>query len=304
MSNRFTALILGLILVTGCLPLVAQTYTLQRLTIPYAPNATIWAEGINNRGAIVGAMANSHGSYSFKRDANGVFELPIYDSNSTQRHHLLGINDSGVMVGYYDTDYPDGMRRGFLLYHGVFTEYIVQPGWNTEIHGINNKGDFVGAADVVDVQHIRRYFGFVNSNGVVSKIYCPGGNVAIPYAIAADGTIVGTCPHIGYGVGFIRGPAGHVKTFQVPGTWLATSAYGINNVAHKIVGYYTTQDVHGYRFDHGFVYDYLTDIFTTIDWPGHPYNMTYITGINSKGVIVGWARPFRYGVVGFVGTPQ
>lgn len=34
MSNRCTALILGLIMAAACLPLAAQTYTFQQLIVP------------------------------------------------------------------------------------------------------------------------------------------------------------------------------------------------------------------------------------------------------------------------------
>ena len=54
MSNRFTALILGLILVAGCLPLPAQTYQLQWINFRKMSDANTIALGINNRGAVVG----------------------------------------------------------------------------------------------------------------------------------------------------------------------------------------------------------------------------------------------------------
>src|SRR5262249_1774444 len=103
MPSRFTALILGLLLLAGCLPLAAQTYTFQQLTIPYAPNADVWANGINNRGAIVGTFLNNrraHKYRGFKRDANGVFEPPIDRPNSNFYTYLTGINDNGVIAGY------------------------------------------------------------------------------------------------------------------------------------------------------------------------------------------------------------
>ena len=54
MLRRFVNLALRLILAAGCLPLAAQTYTLQALSVPYAPNHPTHALGINNRGAVVG----------------------------------------------------------------------------------------------------------------------------------------------------------------------------------------------------------------------------------------------------------
>lgn len=54
MSNRWKVLVLNLIVAASCLSLSAQTYTLQAIPVPYAPNSNSRALGINNRGAVVG----------------------------------------------------------------------------------------------------------------------------------------------------------------------------------------------------------------------------------------------------------
>ncbi len=309
MSNRFTALILGLMLVAGCLPLTAQTYTFQQLTIPYAPNADVWANGINNRGAIVGTFLNNrhaHKYRGFKRDANGVLESPIDKPNSNFYTSLTGVNDNGVIVGF--------SNWAFLLYKGAFIDYFGPPYLHTPraaaINGINNKGDFVGATrtDGGGGQHWTIFRAWARINGTVVKFECPRARFldslrTIPAGIAADGTIVGTCSKNGIPVGFIRGPAGQYQLLQVPGAD-STHFNAINNVTHQIVGYYTTQGT-----AHGVVYDYLTDAVTTVDWPDPNTQQSYITGINSHGVIVGYAavndaQGNALPVLSFIGTPQ
>jgi hypothetical protein len=90
----------------------------------------------------------------------------------------------------------------------------------------------------------------------------------------------------------------------------STVATGINNVAGKIVGYY--RDLQDNL--HGFVYDYRADLaglddtsqntfltvhVQTVDYPGAV--STWISDINSKGVIVGLAElPPTFT---FIGTP-
>lgn len=295
MSSISRLLALGLMLAIVCLPLAAQTYTLQRFQA-YGPKVNTYASGINNRGAIVGNCDFG----GFKRDANGVFEPPIADPNAGSNGLTVvkGINDSGVIAGYYSSPTQSNFP-GFLLYQGVFTDYYVQPGKNTLIFGINNKGDLVGNATGLD----GNLHGFVSRNGVVSQVDFPGGARTKPYGIAADGTIVGSFHEHRVIQGFLRGPAGHYQALNIPGA-IQTVAYGINNVAHKIVGVYTTS---GHA--HGFVYDYITGVITTIDWPNPTTYYTAVTGVNSHGVIVGWSWTYdshhnQSPVFSFIGTPQ
>jgi hypothetical protein len=290
MSNRCKSLVLSFIMVAGCLPLAAQTYTLQTFSIPYAPGFSTYALGINNRGAIAGYFEHWLGGpfRGFKRDANGVVEGPIDDPNAGVPLTVpSGINDSGVIVGYYGA--TRNFFGGFVLDHGVFTNVAI--GTSTLILGINNAGDFVGSFDG---------HGFVSNHGVVSQIDFPGGGLTSCTGIATDGTIVGDHIDIFHrSHGFLRGPAGQFKAFQISGKF--TTANGVNNAAHQIVG--------SYGKGHGYVYDYITGLVTTVDWPDPNTHQTVITGVNSQGVIVGWAQikdpqkglqpPFS-----FIGTPQ
>lgn len=307
MSNRCCPLLAILILGVACLPLAAQTYSLQGFSVPYAPNYETRAWGINNRGAVVGHIFKPHSGglvRGFKRDANGVFEPPIDDPDPLTSANFLapaGINEYGVIVGYYASA-SHNAYSGFLLSKGVFTDYFLQPGRNTEIRGINNKGDFVGV--YVDLNYVQ--WAFASVNGIVTTFNYPGADPAstIPQGIAADGAIVGYFRHNGQYWAFIRGPAGQSKAFQFPGA-LDTSAYGINDASHEIVGLYSTSSL-----GHGFVYDYISGAFTTVDWPPDPtIQATVVTGINSHGVIVGYVLTYdsqtgKQNTFGFIGTPQ
>ena len=241
----------------------------------------------------------------FKRNANGVFERPIDDPNSRSCLYCpftiaTGINDFGVVAGYY-TESSGSRTVGFLRDKGVFTDFYAQPGTNTFILGINNQGDLVGISQVNVNGPVH---GFASVDGVVSSVDFPGAIVTFPYGIATDGTIVGEFLIKRHTFGFIRGPAGQYRAFQIPGTTMAVP-YAVNNAAHKIVGFYVAPN----QTTHGFVYDYITDITTTVDWPDPTTTFTVITGINSQGVIVGWTYTYdSQGHVlpefGFIGTPQ
>jgi hypothetical protein len=309
MPGHFAKLTLGLILVAGYLPLTAQTYTLQAISVPYAPNYPAHALGINNRGSVVGYFSSDINGDTpirgFKRDANGVFESPINDPNSTSCLYCpftiaTGIDDSGVIVGYY-TDSSGSRTVGFIRDKGVFTDFSAQADTNTFILGVNNKRDLVGVSQAVVRGPVQ---GFASIDGVVSPVDFPGAIVTFPYGIASDGTIVGEFLIKRRTFGFIRGPAGQYKAFQIPGAMMAVP-YAVNNVAHKIAGFYVIPN----QTTHGFVYDYITDTTMTVDWADPTTTFTAITGINSQGVIVGWtyiydSQGHPLPEFGFIGTPQ
>ena len=87
----------------------------------------------------------------------------------------------------------------------------------------------------------------------------------------------------GHHQAFLRGPAGQFAPLQIPGAH-SSYAYGINTAAHQIVGTYDD----GVRL-RGFVYDYITGTYTTVEYPDPNIQTTIITGVNSQGVIVGYA---------------
>lgn len=309
MSNRCKALVLSLIFAACWVPLAAQTYTLQAFSVPYIQNGDTVPLAINNRGAVVGyvhylnSQTREPFTRGFKRDANGVFERPIdYPTTQTPMYTVAtGINDSGVIVGYYKAPNHNNNPSGFFLNNGTFTDYFLSPpGKYTQILGINNRGDIVG--NFPGVQGSGGH-GFVSVNGMVTQFDYPGATRTIPGGIAADDTIVGLYYFPGTW-GFIRGPAGQYAALQqIPGS-RNSEAHGVNNAAHKIVGRYS--DAQG---NHGFVYDYITGVVTTVDWPDPNTFWTVVTGINSQGVIVGWAYlqdslGNRLPTFGFIGTPQ
>jgi len=297
-----------LILAAACLPLAAQTYTFQAFSYPYFSNVYTRPMGINNRGAVVGVIihvsrppcASGFIFSGFKRHADGVFEKPIADPTVTSGGDCYlvatGINKYGEIIGTY-VDNNTGNYSGFLINNGVLSSYLVPGSSNSFIYGINGNGDFVGESDL-------RPPAFVNRNGVVSHFKYPGAGTTVPNAIAADGTIVGYFAIFGHPFqAFLRGPAGQFAPLKVPGAH-ASVAYGVNNAAHQIVGMYDDR-IH----TRGFVYDYTTGVYATVEYPDPNIAYTIITGVNSHGVIVGYAsvRDAQGNLLpefGFIGTPQ
>ena len=113
----------------------------------------------------------------------------------------LGINDQEQVVGDYVT--PDGVRRGFLLSKGTYTNFAAPGAILTVAEGINNSGVIVGLyMDANNAQH-----GFVKSGGSFTTIDFPKSTATEVNSINAQGQIVGRYTDtIGVDHGFLGVP--------------------------------------------------------------------------------------------------
>ncbi len=251
--------------------------------------------------------------FGFKRDANGVLEAPIADPENLSGTYATGINNFGEITGWYEIS-TSGLSEtfGFELTGGVRGTYMTidlshDYPYSTVINGLNNLGDFVGTRTGPPSG------AFASIAGIVTSVQFPGAFETTANGIGWDDSIVG-CANRG-AFAFVRGPHENFLKLEVAGAQ-KTCALGINEAAGKIVGYY--QDAVGGTGApyHGFIYNYASDLrFTSqlsaaavrsipvqaIDYPGAIG--TRVTGINSKGTIVGWAEMADGFVVSFTGTP-
>ena len=189
-----------------------------------------------------------------------------------------------------------------MLDQGNFTTVDVGGGPNTWVTGINNAGDYVGGYG----PQIFPSNGFVNHEGTISPVSVPGAKSTLPYGIATDGSLVGCTLLHNQDFVFVRGPQGQYQTFHIPNA-SNQCAFGINNGAHLIVGYYLDNAL----IYHGFTYDYLAGgagvadgasvSVITVDYPGAI--ITEVTGVNGKGEISGYAVLPTGSYFGFIGTP-
>jgi hypothetical protein len=82
-----------------------------------------------------------------------------------------------------------------------------------------------------------------------------------------------------------------------PGS-IFTQATGENNRG-LVVGTY--QD--SANAFHGFVYDSKTATYTSVDDP-HGVGVTFVNGVNDRGMLVGFTMPTGTTASGFVATPK
>lgn len=231
------------------------------------------ATGINNCGQMIGRTGN-HG-FLLSGGNLTTFDAP----GATNYTNPYGINNSGQIVGNYQSDQPFvGFVHGFLRSpDGSFTT-IDPPGANglfTAALGINNSGQIVGSfADSAG-----KYHGFLLSGGTYTIIDAgpDDANTGL-YGINDAGQIVGYFNDRIGGHGFLRSPDGSFTPIEVPGAEIGTAPYGIN-ASGLIVGSYGTSPS-----SHGFL-RLLDGTFITIDAPGA--NFTGVAAINDSGQIAG-----------------
>jgi uncharacterized membrane protein len=185
----------------------------------------------------------------------------------------LGINDSGLIVGYYllDTGGPVSEVHGFMLDdQGNYTTLDAPGAALTVAIGINASGQIVGAYGYADLTD----HGFLlDDQGSYTTLDAPGSTYSEAYGINASGQIVGYYLDVAFNRhGFLL-DSGSYTTLDVPGTNL-TEAFGIN-ASGQIVGIH--DDEHGFLLDQG--------SYTTLDVSGAI--RTEANGINDLGQIVG-----------------
>ena len=132
----------------SCFLKTGDVYT----TIDYPGAAATYCTGINNNGLIVGYFTDTAGKMSgflYDESKSGNEFAAISHPAATETGWVgtivWGINDSGMMAGYYMTD--DGIFFGFLHDGDDFVQTIAHPGTSssTMVFDINNNGQIVGS---------------------------------------------------------------------------------------------------------------------------------------------------------------
>lgn len=188
---------------------------------------------------------------------------------------LVGINDSGRMVGGYNNTNLDIYLadHGYELKGNAFSTIDYPGALQTEVEAINKKGELVG--DFEDASG--NVHGFKLAGKTYTQLDYPGiTSSTVALGINASGEIVGIYDNPNH-TGFLLS-GGTYTSIAVPGA-VYTYTEGINKYG-VIVGYYfdTSGNSHGFTWNKGTV--------TTIDY-GNGYPNTYLASIDDSGVIVG-----------------
>jgi len=250
---------------------------------PLAVNGTYaGSEGINDSGTIVGTYLDDNSVAQGFIDINGNFTTVTDPTVGTNGTYAFGINDSGEVVGYFET-YTVGAGthlNGYVYRDGVYKTISDPLGIATFALGINNKGDVVGDYQFLAGQPGNYHGGeegFIYSKGKYTTISDPSGTVTAATGINDKGDIVGLYEDSNGGVHGFLYSHGQYTTINDP---LATNLTVLNGINDKgqIVGYYNNGGAaHSFLYDHG--------IFVPINDPLG--QATAVLGINNHSDIVG-----------------
>jgi len=239
------------------------------------------ANGINNRGDVVGTGSNAKGERRGFIYKEGIYTelLPLGWVDA----EVGGINDKGVVIGRGIKNYTDDdLPKGFIYKNGVY-KTLRSPLFPPTVHldsinDINDFGAIVGSCSygVPAWGWAGATYGFVYRTGIYQWFLPKGYEYAEVAAINNRGAVVGWVEEGPNITGFIyRG--GIYRWLIMPGR-TATWPLDINNRG-EVVGY--SGDLNGHS--KGFVYS--KGAYTELLPPGWIY--AEAIAINNKGVVVG-----------------
>lgn len=214
----------------------------------------------------------------------------IVNANDPTFNQELGINNSGLISGYFGSGAAGHPNKGYTV-APPYTSFANEnfPGSvQTQVTGLNNVGTTVGFWSNSNLGvGMDSNFGFVDIGGVFTDVNNPAtattppvfnqllgvndANIAVGFYTDAGGVTHGYTYNIG------------AKTFSAniddPNAVGNTTAAAINN-AGEIAGFYTGADT----FTHGFID--IGGVFTTLDGLGAVD--TSLLGLNNLGEAVGF----------------
>jgi hypothetical protein len=291
---KFKSFALGLgFAVLACVSTFAQTsYNFQ--TINYPHDTFTQLLGLNISGEIAGYHnVNDNKGFTYELSTKKFTNENYPGSAATQ---VIGIDGFGGTCGFYVDQ--AGVTHGFLDDNNAFKKVDFPGTPFNQLLGRNNLAQAAGY-----------YSKTANGTGpFVPYIYDINGGVfeviRIPKSVSAQATDINFRQQVtGFFIdskGVNHGwwlNAGTLLQLDYPGSTF-TQATGENNFG-LVVGTY--QDSAG--ASHGFVYDSNTSTYSSVDDPSG-VGVTFVNGVNDKGMLVGFTMPTSTTASGFVATPK
>jgi len=207
-------------------------------------------------------------------------------------NQLLGVNNEGVIAGYFGSGAQGHPNQGYLLHNGYFTSENFPGSVQTQVTGLNDRGVTVGFWSTMNTaSQTNNNFGFYAAGGRFHTVNFPTGDNASPQV----DQLLGVNDHdvaVGFytnGQGSNRGYTYDIRTHQftrvlVPGAPAgqagpSLTAAGINNRG-DVTGFYaasSTQTDAFLRLSYG--------RFLTLAVPGA--SGTQALGVNDSDEVVG-----------------
>jgi hypothetical protein len=232
--------------------------------------------------------ASGQGAYSFRT---------LDNAKDVTFNQLLGINNSGVIAGYFGSGAAGHPNKGYKLFpsygHGRYASENFPGSVQTQVTGLNDNGDTVGFWSSMDTASmVNDNFGFYKLDGRESHtVQFPTGDNAKPPVDQLLGINDGDIA-VGFytnGGGSNRGYTYNINTRQftrvlVPGYPTGTAGPSLTAAAIN-----DHRDVAGFYIDRNGNTDaflaYRHGKFRTLDYPGA--SATQAFGVNDRDELVG-----------------
>jgi probable HAF family extracellular repeat protein/VCBS repeat-containing protein len=189
------------------------------------------------------------------------------------------INNQGDVVGLYET-------HGFFYSDGSYTAIDPADSTQTAIFSVDNYDEMVGY--YIDSSDEYIGFQYSDSSGSYTNLISPYSSTPIlteAYDINGFGDVVGYY-RSGSDISSDRAYLFKDGTVYLTIAPSGHESYALAiNDSEQVVGYYVVYNADSTTTDHGFLYDYNSDTYTTIDFPGS--TQTTPEAINNSGQIVG-----------------
>ncbi|MGH3190981.1 MAG: hypothetical protein ACRDPY_03540 [Streptosporangiaceae bacterium] len=271
------------------------------------------ATGVLTVGAA--ALASSAGASTLSNGGNGTaYSFRTLDNaNDPTFNQLLGINDEGVIAGYFGSGAQGHPNKGYLLLPPFYSQHSYTgenfPGSvQTQVTGLNNRGVTVGFwSGMNNASMSNDNFGFVDVDGHFRNADFPTGSAASPpvdqlLGVNDSDVAVGFYTDAngnnhGYEYNILDNRFSTVTYNGAPGTSLTAAAVNDRN---DVAGFYTNP---GTGNTDGFI-KFRDETFIDLSVPGA--SSTVALGVNNSDEVVGVYTPGdnSQALDGFIWTPQ
>jgi hypothetical protein len=214
----------------------------------------------------------------------------LNNPSDTTFNQLLGINNAGVIAGYFGSGVQGHPNQGYLLFPTYFPDYFAANNYpgsvQTQVTGLNNRGALVGFWSSQNTQSgINNNFGFYKEHGKFVNVNYPTSDNSTPPVNQLLGL-----NDSNVAVGFYNDSANnsHGYTYnittsrfhriKVPSDVTSNTAAAINNDG----------DIAGIATINGNTVAFtLTPQGKFVKFAKHGATMTQAFGINNEGVVAG-----------------